>query len=196
MIASPASARCLHQHRAWRDVPSCSIALAPMSANLDSSCAPKRVTIAGPAGSLEALLETPAGADGSRVAVICHPHPVYGGTMTNKVVHMLAKSFNERGVPARALQLSRRGRQRGRLRRRRRRDAGRARGARLGCAALARRSAVGWRVFRSAARSPCARPSRATRSAWSRSRRRFTGSQSIDAQLPRCPWLLVQGDQR
>ena len=60
----------------------------------------ERTTITGPAGSLEALLEIPAGADGSRVAVICHPHPVYGGTLTNKVVHMLAKAFNERGVPA------------------------------------------------------------------------------------------------
>jgi uncharacterized protein len=46
------------------------------------------------------MLETPADADGSRIAVICHPHPVYGGTMTNKVVHMLAKAFNELGVPA------------------------------------------------------------------------------------------------
>ena len=60
----------------------------------------ERVTIAGPAGDLEALLETPAGADSTRVAVVCHPHPVYGGTMTNKVVHILAKTFNERGVPA------------------------------------------------------------------------------------------------
>ena len=60
----------------------------------------ERITIPGPAGSLEALLETPADADGSRVAVVCHPHPVYGGTMTNKVVHVLAKSFNERGVPS------------------------------------------------------------------------------------------------
>jgi alpha/beta superfamily hydrolase len=60
----------------------------------------QRLTIAGPAGNLEALLDTPANADSSRVAVVCHPHPVYGGTMTNKVVHMLAKSFNECGAPA------------------------------------------------------------------------------------------------
>jgi uncharacterized protein len=60
----------------------------------------KPLMIAGPAGNLEALLDTPANADGSRVAVICHPHPVYGGTMTNKVVHMLAKSFNECGALA------------------------------------------------------------------------------------------------
>jgi uncharacterized protein len=70
-----------------------------MSANLARPAA-ESVTIAGPAGSLEALLETPAGADGSRVAVICHPHPVYGGTMTNKVVHMLAKACNELGLPS------------------------------------------------------------------------------------------------
>lgn len=60
----------------------------------------ERAALAGPAGNLEALVDIPAGADGSRVAVICHPHPVYGGTMTNKVVHMLAKAFNELAVPA------------------------------------------------------------------------------------------------
>ena len=70
-----------------------------MSANLIRPST-ERVTIAGPAGDLEALLEIPAGADGTRVAVVCHPHPVYGGTMTNKVVHILAKAFDERGVPA------------------------------------------------------------------------------------------------
>ena len=70
-----------------------------MSANLLRPTT-ERLTIAGPAGDLEALLETPANADGARVAVICHPHPVYGGTMTNKVVHVLAMTFNERGVPA------------------------------------------------------------------------------------------------
>lgn len=59
------------------------------------------LSIAGPAGKLEALLESPAAAvQTTQVAVICHPHPVHGGTMTNKVVHMLAKSFNELGVPA------------------------------------------------------------------------------------------------
>lgn len=65
--------------------------------------------IAGPAGRLEALLEAPD--DETRVtraAVICHPHPLYGGTMHNKVVFRLAKAarrasavvlrFNFRGV--------------------------------------------------------------------------------------------------
>lgn len=59
------------------------------------------LTIAGPAGPLEALLDAPAALTSPKaVAVICHPHPLYGGTMTNKVVHMLAKSFNDSGAPA------------------------------------------------------------------------------------------------
>jgi uncharacterized protein len=58
------------------------------------------LSIPGPAGRLEAVLETPPDADPQRLAVICHPHPVYGGTMTNKVVHMLAKACNDLGVAA------------------------------------------------------------------------------------------------
>jgi alpha/beta superfamily hydrolase len=58
----------------------------------------EKLLLAGPTGSLEGMLETPQDADASRIAVVCHPHPVYGGTMTNKVVHMLAKAFNELGV--------------------------------------------------------------------------------------------------
>jgi len=34
----------------------------------------------------------------SRLAVICHPHPVYGGTKDNKVVHTLCRAFNEQGI--------------------------------------------------------------------------------------------------
>jgi alpha/beta superfamily hydrolase len=58
------------------------------------------VSIPGPAGNLEALLDTPASEMPSAVAVICHPHPLHGGTMTNKVVHTLAKAFNDVGAPA------------------------------------------------------------------------------------------------
>jgi len=35
-----------------------------------------------------------------RVAILCHPHPQFGGTMTNKVVHMLAKACNDLGAAA------------------------------------------------------------------------------------------------
>ena len=58
------------------------------------------VTIAGPAGNIEALLDTPAAETSNAVGVICHPHPLHGGTMTNKVVHTLAKAFNDVGAPA------------------------------------------------------------------------------------------------
>ena len=60
--------------------------------------APERVEIMGPAGRLEALIEVPADFDGRRVAVVCHPHPLFGGTMRNKVVHMTARAFQESGL--------------------------------------------------------------------------------------------------
>lgn len=58
---------------------------------------PEPVTIAGPVGPIEALVEVPAGFDGRRAAVVCHPHPLFGGTMQNKVVHTTARALNERG---------------------------------------------------------------------------------------------------
>lgn len=57
--------------------------------------ASQRATIAGPAGELESLIDPPDEGEAARVMVLCHPHPLYGGTMTNKVVHMLAKSANQ-----------------------------------------------------------------------------------------------------
>jgi alpha/beta superfamily hydrolase len=58
------------------------------------------LTLRGPAGNIEALLEKPAACGDSRVAVICHPHPQYKGTMHNKVVHTLARAMNDLGMPA------------------------------------------------------------------------------------------------
>jgi uncharacterized protein len=54
--------------------------------------------LAGPAGRLEALLWTSAAADPQFVALVCHPHPLYGGTMHNKVVFQTAKALHERGA--------------------------------------------------------------------------------------------------
>ncbi|MEJ2347541.1 MAG: alpha/beta fold hydrolase [Gammaproteobacteria bacterium] len=57
------------------------------------------VTIDGPSGELESLTLCPS--DGPRsdaIGVICHPHPLYGGTMHNKVVHYIAKTLNELGL--------------------------------------------------------------------------------------------------
>jgi hypothetical protein len=58
------------------------------------------LTVPGPAGGLEALLETPEGATGECVAVLCHPHPQHQGTMLNKVVHTLARAMNDLGLSA------------------------------------------------------------------------------------------------
>lgn len=57
-------------------------------------------TIDGPVGKLEALLESPQDVEPSAVAVVCHPHPVHGGTMQNKVAHTLARSFVGAGIAA------------------------------------------------------------------------------------------------
>ena len=52
--------------------------------------------IAGKAGDIEVLITLPELlTESTPMVVISHPHPLYGGSMTNKVVHILAKSFNE-----------------------------------------------------------------------------------------------------
>jgi alpha/beta superfamily hydrolase len=61
---------------------------------------PQPTEITGPAGILEARVEDPApGVPPSAVGVVCHPHPLHGGTMQNKVVHTLARAMQELGVP-------------------------------------------------------------------------------------------------
>jgi len=53
----------------------------------------------GPAGRLEALLWTVADASPKMAAVVCHPHPLFGGTMHNKVVYQAAKTLQRCGLP-------------------------------------------------------------------------------------------------
>jgi alpha/beta superfamily hydrolase len=54
--------------------------------------------IDGPAGRLEALLN--AGAEhATHAALVCHPHPLYGGTLHNKVVFHTMKALNSFGYP-------------------------------------------------------------------------------------------------
>jgi uncharacterized protein len=55
--------------------------------------------IDGPAGRLEALLNSGA-ENATHAALICHPHPSYGGTMHNKVVFHAMKALNSFGFPA------------------------------------------------------------------------------------------------
>jgi len=62
------------------------------------------LTIQGPAGPLQAVLDAVTGPEAThpvtRVAIVCHPHPLYGGTLQNKVVYTLARTFNSLGMPA------------------------------------------------------------------------------------------------
>jgi hypothetical protein len=55
--------------------------------------------LAGPQGRLEALLWTSPVAVPPLVAVVCHPHPLFGGTMHNKVVFQTAKALHQFGIP-------------------------------------------------------------------------------------------------
>ncbi len=70
--------------------------------------AASRVVLDGPVGAIECLVEEVATGPSEVVGVICHPHPLYGGTMDNKVVHTISRAlhhlnistvrFNFRGV--------------------------------------------------------------------------------------------------
>jgi uncharacterized protein len=54
----------------------------------------------GPAGRLEAILWNPSKSKAVPLAaLVCHPHPMFGGTMHNKVVYRAAKSLDELGLP-------------------------------------------------------------------------------------------------
>ena len=53
----------------------------------------------GKAGRLEAMLWTVPPSEERLVAVVCHPHPLFGGTMHNKVVYQAAKALHRRGIP-------------------------------------------------------------------------------------------------
>jgi len=56
----------------------------------------QRITWQGEAGAIEGLLDQPEGA-ARGVAVVAHPHPLFGGTMDNKVVQTLARAFVQCG---------------------------------------------------------------------------------------------------
>lgn len=61
--------------------------------------ATRREHIAGPAGHIECALDTPETAPRG-IALIAHPHPLFGGTLDNKVVQTLARALLERGYLA------------------------------------------------------------------------------------------------
>ncbi len=64
----------------------------------------RNVIIPGPAGKLEGIFWSPgqvsSGPSHSTIAaVVCHPHPLFGGTMHNKVVYHVARTLDRLGVP-------------------------------------------------------------------------------------------------
>jgi len=59
----------------------------------------KRLIVAGPAGDLEVVIDAPS-ASPRGIALVCHPHPLQGGTLDNKVAHTLAKTFHAMGYVA------------------------------------------------------------------------------------------------
>ena len=59
----------------------------------------RRASCAGPAGSIECVIDEP-GAPARGVVVLCHPHPQHGGTLDNKVVQTLARAFVQLGYRA------------------------------------------------------------------------------------------------
>lgn len=65
---------------------------------LASNSAIKSFFLEGSAGHLEALLNLGA-ENASHAALVCHPHPVYGGTLHNKVVFHAMKALNSFGFP-------------------------------------------------------------------------------------------------
>ncbi len=56
------------------------------------------LTIPGPAGAIEALHQSKPGRAHPIAVLLCHPHPLGGGTMHNKVVHRAASTFVEMGA--------------------------------------------------------------------------------------------------
>jgi uncharacterized protein len=158
----------------------------------------ERRALAGPAGELEALIETPvvegapAGAPRS-FGVVCHPHPLYGGTLDNKVVWTLARVFQQLGAPTIRFNFRGVGASAGSY------DEGRGETAdalaAIACGRqrwphaalwLAGFSFGGVIALRAAA---AARPARLVTVA--------PGINKLDASAaaaPACPWLIVQGD--
>lgn len=59
----------------------------------------ERVSVDGPAGAIEVVLNAPS-ATPRGIALVCHPHPLQGGTLDNKVVQTLAKAFFAMGYIA------------------------------------------------------------------------------------------------
>jgi alpha/beta superfamily hydrolase len=153
-----------------------------------------QITISGPAGELEALFESPQDVEPVALAVVCHPHPVHGGTMQNKVAHTLARSFTGVGISALRFNFRGVGRSEGSF------DNGEGEvGDVLAAVDWARQEAPGWPVWLAGFSFGAAMAVRAAVDcepagliSVAPAASRFAG---ILNQQPHCPWLIIQGDQ-
>ena len=154
---------------------------------------PEPLFIPGPCGPIEALRADPQREAQPGFAVVCHPHPLHGGTMHNKVVYTVARVFEELGLPTLRFNYRGVGASAGHY------DNGRgeledamaviAHGSDLwpgATVSLAGFSFGAMVALQAAARVPAAR---LVSVAPPVSRPEFTG-----VPRPGCPWLIVQGD--
>jgi hypothetical protein len=154
----------------------------------------ENVIIEGPAGRLEAVVETPQDGDPQCAAVICHPHPLHDGTMHNKVVHTLARAFVARHCLALRFNFRGVGRSDGRF------DEGRGElQDALAAAAEAKRRVPGAPLWLAGFSFGAAIAVRAAEELDAGGLVSVAPAVSRVAALagavPRCPWLVVQGDQ-
>ena len=74
------------------------VKLVRMGPSKPTPSAIRSLMLDGPAGQLEALLNSGA-ENATHAALVCHPHPLFGGTMHNKVVFHAMKALNSFGFP-------------------------------------------------------------------------------------------------
>lgn len=154
----------------------------------------EQFTIDGPAGDLEALLESPQDREPTGCAVVCHPHPVHGGTMTNKVAHTLARSFVGSGFAALRFNFRGVGRSAGEF------DEGRGEVddvlAAVGWLRAAAPNLPLWLAGFSFGAAMAIRAAVATRPAGLVSIAPAVSRFAVDFESqPDCPWLILQGDK-
>ncbi len=153
--------------------------------------------VAGSAGALELLLEPPAGTAPRAVVVLCHPHPLYGGSLRNKVVDYLARTCRERGLASIRFNFRGVGASEGVY------DEGRGEtedlaavrrwagaqpglsGLPLWLAGFSFGGAIAWRAARQEAPARLITVAPAVRL--------LAGSERATPRGPDCPWLLIQG---
>lgn len=161
---------------------------------------PQRVDLSGEAGRIEAVLEVPQDAAGPPAfIVLCHPHPLHGGTMDNKVVTSLARTAHQSGMASIRFNYRGVGSSEGSY------DDGRGetRDA-LAAIAYGRHLWPGARLclagfsFGGCVALLCSSAQEAGRVDWLLTVAPALGSQfesPADITVPRCPWLVIQGEE-